>query len=101
MGIVYMDEPTSGMDVATRQNLWQLTFDILESRECCVVLTTHSMEEAEKLATRIAIIVDGALVAIGTPQHLKSKFGSGVRLEVIHRLCATTSTSTYCVSRSD
>ena len=46
----------------------------------CIVLTTHSMEEADVLADRIAVMADGQLVAIGAPLHLKAKFGAGLRL---------------------
>ena len=48
-----------------------------------VVLTTHSMEEAEALSTRIAIMTKGKLRCIGTPQHLKNRFGRGYRLELL------------------
>ena len=50
--------------------------------QCSVILTTHSMEEAEALCTRIGIMVNGQLRCLGTPQHLKNRFGSGVELDV-------------------
>eukprot|EP01084_Bolivina_argentea_P118609 210407_1 len=48
----------------------------------CVLLTTHSMEECEALCHRLGIMVNGQLRCLGTPQHLKSKFGSGYQLDL-------------------
>jgi ABC-type multidrug transport system ATPase subunit len=85
---IFLDEPSSGMDVATRRNMWTAISESLSSSS--VVLTTHSMEEAEALSSRIAIMVNGTLRCIGTSQELKSKFGSGYILEVLlHRVEAT------------
>lgn len=53
---------------------------MIESRGA--ILTTHSMEEAEILCSRIAILAKGSLICIGSPQHLKSKYGSGYTLEI-------------------
>jgi len=64
----------------SRRNLWNTLINTMASRS--VVLTTHSMEEAEALCTRIGIMVKGQLHALGTPQHLKQKFGSEYLVEV-------------------
>ncbi|MHC1575569.1 MAG: ABC transporter ATP-binding protein [Candidatus Methanogasteraceae archaeon] len=70
--VLFLDEPTLGLDVQTRQRIW----DHIESlrRDCglTVFLTTHYMDEADKLCDRIAIIDHGQIVAIGTPNELKS-----------------------------
>ena len=52
----------------------------MNNRAC--ILTTHSMEEADALCSRIGIMVNGAMQCIGTPQHLKAKFGEGYELEI-------------------
>ncbi|KAF7838425.1 ABC transporter A family member 2-like [Senna tora] len=73
--LVIMDEPTTGMDPITRRHVW----DIIENakRGRAIVLTTHSMEEADILSDRIAIMAKGRLRCIGTSIRLKSRFGTG------------------------
>ena len=67
-------EPSTGMDPAARRFMWDIISDIVTKREkCCLILTTHSMEEAEALCARIAIMVKGQIRALGTKQHLKVK----------------------------
>jgi ATP-binding cassette subfamily A (ABC1) protein 3 len=78
--VVLLDEPSAGLDPVSRHNLWQVILRSMSTR--AVILTTHSMEEAEALCKRIAIMVKGQLRAIGTKQHLKVKFGSGFELTV-------------------
>ena len=73
--VVMLDEPSAGLDPVSRRNLWDTLISTMGSR--AVLLTTHSMEEAEALCTRVGIMVEGELKCIGTPQHLKDKFGSG------------------------
>jgi len=76
--VVLLDEPSAGLDPVSRRNLWDVIIKTMASRS--VVLTTHSMEEAEALCTRIGIMVKGQLRILGTPQHLKDKFGSGYEI---------------------
>ena len=76
--VVLLDEPSAGLDPVSRRNLWDVITKTMQSRS--VVLTTHSMEEAEALCTRIGIMVKGSLRILGTPQHLKEKFGSGYEI---------------------
>ena len=73
--IVYLDEPSTGMDPASRRFMWSIIAESMQSR--AVVLTTHSMEEADALCTRIGIMVNGRLECLGSSQHLKTKFGKG------------------------
>ena len=68
------------MDVATRQHMWQVILSSLQSSS--VVLTTHSMEEADALSSRIAIMTNGTMRCIGTSQELKLKYGHGYQLEM-------------------
>ena len=77
--VVFLDEPTTGMDPAARRYLWTV---IKNARDLgmTIVLTTHSMEECEALATKLGIMVNGQLKCLGSVQHLKSKFGKGYTL---------------------
>lgn len=78
--VVLLDEPSAGLDPVSRRNLWSVILRTMSHR--AVILTTHSMEEAEALCKRIGIMVHGQLRALGTKQHLKNKFGSGFELVV-------------------
>lgn len=78
--VCLLDEVSTGMDPASRRALWTVIRGTLSNRAS--ILTTHSMEEAEALCTRIGIVVKGRLKCIGSPQHLKSRFGEGYTLEV-------------------
>jgi len=81
--IVFLDEPSTGMDPVARRFMWKIISDISTKKgECSIVLTTHSMEECEALCTRIGIMVDGRLRCLGSAQHLKSRYGNGYQLEV-------------------
>lgn len=87
--MVFLDEPSAGMDPVARRGMWSLIQNIAEKRKkSVVILTTHSMEEAEALCSRIAIQVDGQFRCLGTPQQIKSKYGLGLELNV--RLAAPT-----------
>mmetsp|Transcript_6715 Transcript_6715/g.15361 ORF Transcript_6715/g.15361 Transcript_6715/m.15361 type:complete len:1436 (+) Transcript_6715:45-4352(+) len=78
--VVLLDEPSAGLDPVSRRNLWSVILRTMSHR--AVILTTHSMDEAEALCKRIGIMVKGQLRALGTKQHLKNKFGSGFELVV-------------------
>ena len=71
--IVFLDEPTGGVDPATRRQFWQLIYDAAH-RGITVFVTTHYMDEAE-YCDRISIMVDGKISAMGTPEELKRRFG--------------------------
>uniref|UniRef100_A0A7S3XYS2 ABC transporter domain-containing protein n=1 Tax=Heterosigma akashiwo TaxID=2829 RepID=A0A7S3XYS2_HETAK len=80
--LIFLDEPSTGMDPVVRRYLWDVVTKIsTEWAQCAMVLTTHSMEEAEALCTRIGIMVGGRLRCLGSGQHLKSRFGLGFQLE--------------------
>ena len=71
--ILFLDEPTLGLDVLARHELWEIIRAL--SGRVTVILTTHYMEEAEMLSDRIAIMKEGRLLAIGTAKELKSMAG--------------------------
>ena len=70
--IVFLDEPTTGLDVESRHDLWQAIRDYRENGRT-VLLTTHYLEEAEVLATRISVIARGQIVAQGSVQEIKAR----------------------------
>ncbi|XP_059176011.1 phospholipid-transporting ATPase ABCA3-like [Physella acuta] len=74
--VVFLDEPTTGMDPVARRMLWEVLSDVRDSGRT-LVLTSHSMEECEALCTRLAIMVNGQFKCLGSIQHLKNKFGEG------------------------
>uniref|UniRef100_A0A2N9H4E4 ABC transporter domain-containing protein n=1 Tax=Fagus sylvatica TaxID=28930 RepID=A0A2N9H4E4_FAGSY len=71
--VVYMDEPSTGLDPASRNNLWNVVKNAKKNR--AIILTTHSMEEAEFLCDRLGFFVDGSLQCIGNPKELKARYG--------------------------
>ncbi|RUS86087.1 hypothetical protein EGW08_006180 [Elysia chlorotica] len=78
---IMLDEPSAGMDPKARRQLWNVLSQVRASGRT-LVLTSHSMEECDALCTRIAIMVNGKFVCLGSPQHLKNKFGQGYTLIV-------------------
>eukprot|EP01025_Chloroclados_australasicus_P028913 TRINITY_DN286_c0_g1_i4.p1 TRINITY_DN286_c0_g1~~TRINITY_DN286_c0_g1_i4.p1 ORF type:complete len:1073 (-),score=121.43 TRINITY_DN286_c0_g1_i4:266-3484(-) len=71
-GVVYMDEPSTGLDPSSRHLLWDVVKSQKENR--AIILTTHSMEEAEILCDRLGIFVEGRLVCIGNPKQITSRY---------------------------
>ncbi|WVZ77360.1 hypothetical protein U9M48_025238 [Paspalum notatum var. saurae] len=78
--VVYLDEPSSGLDPASRQALWNAVEFAKKDR--AIILTTHSMEEAEALCDRVGISADGRLRCTGTSKELKAKYGGAFVLTV-------------------
>lgn len=78
--VLFIDESSSGMDPAARRHMWSLIEEVSQRRS--VILTTHSMEEAEALCTRVGIMVHGQLLCLGSVQHLKSTYLDGYTIDV-------------------
>ena len=74
--ILFLDEPTLGLDPQTRNQLWTHVKHLNETEGVTVFLTTHYMDEADRVAHRIAIIDHGKIVAQGTSQELKQQTNS-------------------------
>jgi ABC-2 type transport system ATP-binding protein len=70
--LFFMDEPTTGLDPQARRNLWELVEDI-KAQGITVIMTTHYMDEAEKLCDRVAVMDNGKIIAIDTPTNLISQ----------------------------
>ncbi|MBI4080433.1 MAG: ABC transporter ATP-binding protein [Candidatus Levybacteria bacterium] len=80
--IIFLDEPTTGLDPQARINLWEMVEEI-KKMGVTLVLTTHYMEEAEKLCDRLAIMDKGKIVKIGTPKHMVQELiASGFKKEI-------------------
>ncbi len=74
--VLFLDEPTLGLDAQTRRYIWDYILDMNEKDGVTVVLTTHYMEEADYLCDRVAIIDNGRIVALDTPENLKDLIGA-------------------------
>jgi ABC-2 type transport system ATP-binding protein len=79
--ILFLDEPTTGLDPVSRTNVWQLIRTLCEQSEMTILLTTHYMDEADKLCDRIAIVDHGKLAALDTPTKLKDSVPGNDALE--------------------
>ncbi|MBS3807102.1 MAG: ATP-binding cassette domain-containing protein [Bacteroidales bacterium] len=80
--ILFLDEPTLGLDPQTRNHLWDYIRELNQKKGVTIILTTHYMDEAEKLSDRVAIIDHGRIIALDTPGALKEQLGgSMIRIE--------------------
>lgn len=79
--LLFLDEPTTGLDPQARRNMWEVIRG-LEKQGHTIMLTTHYLEEAEVLSDRVAIMNHGKIITDGTPEEIIQKHGSGERLEV-------------------
>lgn len=82
--IVFLDEPTGGVDPATRRNFWEMIYEAAD-RGITVFVTTHYMDEVE-YCNRVSIMVDGRIDALDSPLNLKQQYGAKNMEEVFHRL---------------
>jgi ATP-binding cassette subfamily A (ABC1) protein 3 len=84
--VVFLDEPSAGMDPKARRFMWEIIAKIsTRGKNSAVILTTHSMEEAEALSTSMGIMVDGQFKCFGSKQQIKNKFGTGYQVEIKFR----------------
>jgi ABC-2 type transport system ATP-binding protein len=80
--IFFLDEPTTGLDPASRIGVWEMLMKLKRGRDLTILLTTHYMDEADKLCDRIAIVDHGKLVALDSPLKLKASIPGNNILEV-------------------
>jgi len=84
-GVLFLDEPTTGLDVAARARIWSELRDLRASSGTTLFLTTHSMEEADALCDELAIVDAGRVVTTGSPDALKAALGGDVVSLVVER----------------
>ena len=82
--VLFLDEPTLGLDPHTRAHIWDYIKKLKKEKNMTILLTTHYMDEADKLCDRIAIIDHGKIIAEGTPEELKSSLGGDVIYLKLH-----------------
>lgn len=81
--ILLLDEPSAGMDPEARRFMWEVIGQIASDKHSAVILTSHLMEEAEALSTKMGIMIKGGIFkCFGTSQHIKNKYGVGFELEI-------------------
>lgn len=81
--VLFLDEPTLGLDPQTREHIWQYIESLVAEQRISIIITTHYMDEADRLCDRIAIVDHGRLVVLDTPENLKRQLGGDiVRLEI-------------------
>ena len=81
--VLFLDEPTTGLDPEARAMLWQEVARLAEQEALTILLTTHYLEEADELADRLAIVSSGKVVVEGTPEELKANLrGDAVHVEL-------------------
>src|SRR5437762_10196749 len=81
--VLFLDEPTTGLDPEARVSMWEEVGRLAEQESLTILLTTHYLEEADELADRLAIVSRGKIVAAGTPNELKSRLsGDAVHVEL-------------------
>jgi ABC-2 type transport system ATP-binding protein len=80
--VFFLDEPTTGLDPVSRTNVWEMLQKIKRQRDLTVLITTHYMDEADKLCDRIAIVDHGELKALDSPLKLKASIPGKNILEV-------------------
>jgi len=73
--VLFLDEPTIGLDPQTRNHLWNYIDNLAKEKNITIILTTHYMDEADRLCNRIAIIDHGKIIALDTPDRLKDSLG--------------------------
>jgi len=76
--ILFLDEPTLGLDPQTREHIWQYIENLVKAEKVTVIITTHYMDEADRLCDRVAIIDHGKIVALDKPAALKAKVGGEI-----------------------
>lgn len=78
--IIFLDEPTTGLDPRSKRNTWKLIKDKIEDSGATILLTSHDLYEVEYLAERVIIINNGRLIAEGRPRDLRKRFGKTVKV---------------------
>ncbi|KJH43307.1 ABC transporter, ATP-binding protein [Dictyocaulus viviparus] len=81
--IIILDEPTAGIDPKARRDIWEVLSMVRDNSQTSLLLSSHSMDECEALCSRIAVLHKGRMIAIGTSQQLKTKFGNSYTITMV------------------
>ena len=81
-GLALLDEPTAGVDPGAREHITETIRDAARSRHCACVVTSHAVEDVAALCHRVGVMVDGAMLCLGAPQHLRTAHGKHLTLTV-------------------
>lgn len=81
LSVILLDQPTAGMDLISKRNVWDVITQLQDDGKS-IVLSTHSMEDCEALCTRVAILVNGKCKCLGSSEHLINKFCKGFELKI-------------------
>ena len=81
--LVFLDEPSSGLDTTSRREMWDMLKNYREGR--VIILTTHYMEEADNLGDRVGIMSHGKMMCCGSPDWLKWEYGEGYNLTIVKK----------------
>jgi ABC-2 type transport system ATP-binding protein len=90
--LLVLDEPTIGLDPLARRSVWERVLRLRAEADMTVLLTTHYMEEAERLCDQVGLLLEGRLWAIGRPAELEAALGPGATLEDVFRAYASDAT---------
>jgi ABC-2 type transport system ATP-binding protein len=90
--LLFLDEPTTGLDPQARRQLWELVQE-LRAAGRTIMLTTHYMDEAERLCDRVAVVDHGKVIALGTPRELIQSIGSEQMVEFAPRITGVVDTA--------
>jgi ABC-2 type transport system ATP-binding protein len=80
--VIMLDEPSAGLDPQSRALLWERVTELARGGQRTIILTTHSMEEADRLSDRVAILDHGKMLVLDSPENLKRSIGEGDALEI-------------------
>jgi len=80
--VILLDEPSAGLDPQSRALLWERITELSKDKQKTIILTTHSMEEADRLSDRVGILDHGKMLVLDTPENLKKSIGEGDALDI-------------------
>jgi ABC-2 type transport system ATP-binding protein len=92
--VLFLDEPTVGLDPRARETVWEHVLDLRSSFRTTMIVTSHQMEEIDQFCDRVALIDHGRIAAVGTPAELKAQVGPDATLDDVFIQLVATKTET-------
>ncbi len=81
--ILILDEPTSNLDLRSRENIWKLIKKLAQKGDLSILISTQHIEEADYIGSRVCILKDGRIGHCDTPENLKRFFGTGFKVKML------------------